>query len=188
VNNFNFEGITSDSTNSKTEENQDYYIDLYVDKIGSGKVVGIRIIHKSISPNPYNDILITNTEQQVLDLTNSVRVRNGISALEWSEKAQSSSRKHSEEMANNNYFSHTDLNGKSSADRMDVEGITWSYCGENIAAGYDDAVEVTFGWFQSSGHRKNMLNDNFTHLGVGVAFNKDSAYRTYYTQNFYKQR
>lgn len=183
---FNYEGITSNSTNSESNKNSDYYVDLYVDKIGTGKVVGIRIIHKSILPNSYNNALIDNTERQIYDLTNSVRARNGISILEWSEQAQSSSRKHSEDMAKNNYFSHTDLNGQSSADRMKAVGITWSYCGENIAAGYDDAVEVTFGWFQSSGHRKNMLNESFSYLGIGVAFDQNSDYATYYTQNFYK--
>lgn len=59
----------------------------------------------------------------------------------------------------------------------------WKAIGENIANGY--TVEtVTKAWYDSTGHRANMLSKDFTHIGVGLAY--DSNGMLYYTQNFAK--
>ncbi|MGK0698226.1 CAP domain-containing protein [Priestia flexa] len=49
--------------------------------------------------------------------------------------------------------------------------------GENIASNYTDGPAAVEGWLNSEGHRKALLNNDFTHLGVGV-------YEKFYTQNF----
>jgi len=118
-------------------------------------------------------------------LTNAFRAYHGRSILQWSSAAATSALLHSEDMAKNDYFSHTNLNGKSSADRMTQQGIRWYYCGENISAGYYGGINSYDGWVNSSGHRNNMLNANFEYLGVGKAIDKDSTYYIYNTQNFY---
>ncbi|TGV29209.1 secretion protein, partial [Mesorhizobium sp. M00.F.Ca.ET.186.01.1.1] len=55
--------------------------------------------------------------------------------------------------------------------------ITYSMAGENIAAGYPDAIEAHESWMNSPGHRKNILEKDFTQLGVGVITD-------YFTQAF----
>lgn len=119
--------------------------------------------------------------------TNAFRVFHNMNVLKWSDKAAMSAQLHSEDMAENNYFSHDNLKGESSSQRMIQQGIKWRGCGENIAAG--NARFLGFhafdGWVNSAGHRKNMLGQ-YDYLGVGIAYNFDSDYDYYHTQNFYR--
>jgi uncharacterized protein YkwD len=69
---------------------------------------------------------------------------------------------------------------------MEAEGVVYYAAAENIAAGYIDAYDISDGWYNSEGHRKNILTPYLTHLGVGVAIVPTSDYRYYGTQNFYK--
>ncbi|MBQ6697769.1 MAG: S-layer homology domain-containing protein [Oscillospiraceae bacterium] len=119
--------------------------------------------------------------------TNAFRVYHGLKSLKWSDKAAKSARLHSEDMAENDYFSHTGQNGSTCASRMEAQGIDWSYCGENIAGGTIRYLGFhSFdGWVNSSGHRTNMLKEPFTYLGVGIAYDQSSKYTYYHTQNFH---
>jgi len=117
---------------------------------------------------------------------NAFRVYHGLKPFEWSEQAYISAREHSQDMANNNYFDHQSLDGRSSGDRMKDVGITWWSCGENIAAGRSTGVENYNSWVNSAGHRKNILSD-FTYLGAALAYNPNSEYKFYSTQNFYSR-
>ncbi len=126
-------------------------------------------------------------ERQVFDLANSVRVREGLEPFVWSDKARNSSRKHSEDMAYNNFFSHTNLKGQNPFDRMLRGDIAYMSAAENIAAGPVNAIQVHEGWMNSYGHRINILGECKA-LGVGVAHNPDSKYKYYYTQNFFTGR
>ncbi len=65
------------------------------------------------------------------------------------------------------YFSHTRPNGKSFSSVLDEVGIDCWYAGENIAYGYQTPADVIDGWMNSDGHRRNMLNKNYRHLGTG---------------------
>ena len=67
-----------------------------------------------------------------------------------------------------------------------MRGITFQYLGENIIAGYGTAIISTHAWFNSPDHRENILNKNFRNLGVGFTYIKDSDYKTYITQLFYR--
>ena len=64
--------------------------------------------------------------------------------------------------------------------------------GENIAAGYASPEAVMSGWMNSSGHRANILNCNFTEIGVGYAYAANDPgtiqYRHYWTQVLAKPR
>lgn len=91
---------------------------------------------------------------------------------------------HSRDMADNNYFSHDSLDGRSMADRINATGYTWSTIGENIAAGYDSVQSVVSGWMSSDGHCANLMNPRFTELGMACARNDASTYRLYWTQEF----
>lgn len=85
-------------------------------------------------------------------------------------------------MATHDYFSHTGLNGSSPGERISATGYVWRTYGENIAYGYASAESVMQGWINSDGHLANILNGNFTQLGVG--YRKDSNGRPYYVQVF----
>lgn len=73
-------------------------------------------------------------------------------------------------------LSHTGENGSSVANRVEYTG--WTTIGENIAYGQSSPDEVMKSWMSSSGHRKNIQNQNFTYMGIGTAF--DSSNRIYW--------
>ncbi|MCA9690578.1 MAG: CAP domain-containing protein [Myxococcales bacterium] len=76
-------------------------------------------------------------------------------------------RKHSKDMADNNFFDHTNLMGESPGDRIDQTGYNWSTYGENIAAGNATAAATLNQWMGSDGHCANIMNPSFEHIGVG---------------------
>lgn len=125
-------------------------------------------------------------EQQTREITSAFRIYKGLSGLSWDDKAGNSARKHSEDMATRNYFSHyTQDTNKSPFDRMKAEGVSYHTAGENICCGTSDAIQMTIGWIGSSGHRDNIVNARFTHLGVGVGVNTSADYVIYSTQDFW---
>jgi uncharacterized protein YkwD len=82
---------------------------------------------------------------------------------------------HSDDMAAHDYFSHTSLNGATAQDRAEAAGFT-GLVGENIAAGQTTADDVMAAWMASEGHRANILNCDYTVIGVGL--NEDGWYWT----------
>lgn len=116
-------------------------------------------------------------EQQIFDITNVIRHNFKKNTLEWEDMVSEVAFLHSKDMAENNYFSHYSQNGNGLKERLEGKDIYYTAAGENIAAQYVDAPAAVEGWLNSEGHRDALLNDEYTHLGVGV-------YRLYYTQNF----
>ena len=127
-------------------------------------------------------------ELEVFRLTNNERESLGIAPLQWHSSLASVARSHSEDMARNNFMSHTGSDGSSPFDRMSRAGISFSTAAENVAAGYQTPESVVAGWMSSPGHRNNILNSGLTHLGVGYVYNSGSYYRHYWTQAFIKPR
>jgi len=87
---------------------------------------------------------------------------------------------HSKDMADQNYFSHTSLDGTSPWGRASAQGISAN--AENIAAGGSTAQATLDQWKGSDGHCKNMMNSGLTLFGVGYAYGAGSRYRHYWTQ------
>lgn len=116
-------------------------------------------------------------ERQVFDLTNAERERHGIAPLVWHEDLSQVARAFSIDMVERDFFSHTCPDGTLPWDRIDEAGIPWFAAGENIAAGQRTPEAVVAAWMNSPGHRANILNPNFTHLGVGF-------HDFYWTQKF----
>lgn len=179
--------INSNGEYSIIQQNNKY-ITFFYDKYNKDKICSYQIISKDLeleTSSIYaksNKDLIKSYEMQIIDLTNSVRVKEGLDPLKYSEKATISSKKHSKDMYINDYFDHINKNNKTPFDRMKNEGIKYLSAGENIAAGQTSAIYAHEAWMNSSGHRKNILGD-YKYIGVGVEFG--GTYKIYYTQNFY---
>jgi len=116
-------------------------------------------------------------EREVFDLVNEERAKQGLNALEWHTDLAAIARRHSQDMAERNFFSHDNPDGLSPFDRMTQNGITYSWAAENIAQGQRTPKEVMQTWMNSPGHKANILNENLTHLGVGF-------YNYYWTEKF----
>ncbi|MCM3411603.1 CAP domain-containing protein [Metabacillus litoralis] len=118
-------------------------------------------------------------EQQVVDLTNQERAKQGLPALKVDLTLSKVAREKSLDMQKNNYFSHTSPTYGSPFDMMKKFGVTYRTAGENIAKGQRTPQEVVNAWMNSSGHRANILSTKFTHIGVGYV-----AEGNYWTQQF----
>lgn len=116
-------------------------------------------------------------EKQIHAISNQIRNQFDKERLVWDELTAGVAFRHSKDMAIHNYFSHISLDGDGLEERLRESKIQYVSAGENIAAQYPDAPAVVEGWLNSEGHREALLNEDYTHLGVGV-------YRYYYTQNF----
>lgn len=114
---------------------------------------------------------ISQVAQQVIDLTNAERRRNGLPNLKADSQLSGVAQKKSEDMRQNNYFSHTSPTYGSPFDMMRDFGVTYKTAGENIAQGQQSAQEVVQAWMNSEGHRKNILSKDFTHIGIGYDSN-----------------
>lgn len=166
----------------------------YYDKHGSGQVYGIQLFSGDYNinqfvyagSNDYTPAMISDTEKQVRELTNAFRVYNGLSTLKSSTSGDNAARLHSQDMADQNYFSHDSLDGRSAFDRLKNVGISYSAAGENIIAGRGDAASMINGWIASSGHRSNILNGSYEYIGCGTGYNVGSTFGLYGTQDFWK--
>ncbi|MER2107501.1 MAG: CAP domain-containing protein [Solibacillus sp.] len=108
-------------------------------------------------------------ERIYIDLANVSRAEVGLAPLKENEFVMKAARAHSTDMYENDYYSHTGLNGSQPWDRMMVAGVgEYSAAAENIAKGYETIFHVHNGWMNSEGHRKNLLNPALEEIGVGV--------------------
>ena len=86
--------------------------------------------------------------------------------VRWNDLLEVAAIKHSMDMEDKRYFSHTSKNGTNPGNRIDREGYKWKCFGENIAMGYNNEKEVVDGWLKSPGHCKNIMNKDFKEMGV----------------------
>jgi uncharacterized protein YkwD len=120
-------------------------------------------------------------------------------ALAWNDRLANAAYEHSYDMAHSNTFSHTGSGTQSDAtaqalhpsegstfsERIEHQGYTqWRRVGENIAAGYADAAEVVQGWLDSPHHCANLMNPEFTEVGMALVTQDGSDYYFYWSQEF----
>jgi hypothetical protein len=123
-------------------------------------------------------------EQEVAELVNLEREIQNLRPLTLDDGLGDAARGHSADMAEQNYFSHTSLDGQQFYQRITAAGYPYSTCGENIATGYSTPQAVMNGWMNSPGHRANILNAAFCDIGVGYTLGAASTYGHYWTQDF----
>ncbi|WP_313890795.1 CAP domain-containing protein [Psychrobacillus sp.] len=124
-------------------------------------------------------VQVSSVIQEVVNLTNKERAKAGLKALQMDTKLTQSAQAKSQDMKNKNYFSHTSPTYGSPFDQMKSFGVTYKSAAENIAMGQRSATEVVNAWMKSPGHKANIMNPSYTHIGVGLS---NSGY--YWTQQF----
>ncbi|MGP4039327.1 CAP domain-containing protein [Gracilibacillus sp. D59] len=133
-------------------------------------------------PQSFDRNSLDGMRQKVVELTNKARRENGANALKFDHELGNVAQKKSEDMSEKNYFSHTSPTYGSPFDMLKQFGIDYTKASENIAAGQKTAEEVVQAWLDSEGHRKNLLDPEVTHIGVGYDSNGN-----YWTQLFIKK-
>lgn len=116
---------------------------------------------------PTTDPAVTAFEQEVIRLVNEIRVKNGLKSLTYDWQLGRVARFKSQDMKDNHYFSHNSPVYGSPYQMLRSFGISYRSAGENIAKGYTTAQAVVNAWMNSTGHRANILNAGYTHIGVG---------------------
>ncbi|MBE3007702.1 CAP domain-containing protein [Microbispora sp. NEAU-D428] len=124
----------------------------------------------------------TAIENEVVRLTNAERAKAGCGPLKHDPRLRAAAYAHSANMSAQNKMEHV-LDGRDPGYRITLAGYTWRAYGENIAKGYGTAQAVVQGWMNSPGHRQNILNCNYTDIGVGYV----AAGGPYWTQDFGRQ-
>lgn len=117
---------------------------------------------------------------QVVSLVNIERAKEGLAALTVDEKVQAAAQIRAMECEQS--FSHTRPNGSNFATALKEQGVSYRRAGENIAWGQRSPEEVVNAWMNSPGHRANIMNANFTKIGVGYYQNANGT--NYWSQLF----
>jgi uncharacterized protein YkwD len=145
-----------------------------------------RLAEDSAAVRTPSSATASDLERKVFGLLNTVRRSQGLEALEWNDDVAAVARLHSQNMADDKFFSHRGSDGSMVDDRADRMGLgAWRVIGENIAymRGYEDPAALAVEkWMESTAHRKNLLGPNWKESAVGVAITKDGTY--YLTQVF----
>lgn len=125
--------------------------------------------------------------QKLVKLVNEARTSEGLDALECDPKLTRVAEAHSRNQCEMARMSHRGSDGSKFVDRYQRAGVEFGAGGENVARGARTAKKVHNGWMHSRGHRRNIMNPNFTRIGVGhVPCSRRSGSRRgpYWTQNF----
>lgn len=131
--------------------------------------------------------------QKLLERINTARTQSrqcgaqtfaATAPLVWNALLASAAETHSRAMANGNFFSHRDRDGRTPSDRAELAGYSGGQVGENIAAGQDSADQVVNGWLASPGHCANLMNPQFSELGATYAADPKSDAGIYWTALF----
>jgi uncharacterized protein YkwD len=161
--------------------------------------------HPTQSPKPVLDI--TALELRIHELINQQRATRGLSSLSFDPALATIARKHSQDMAQNNYFEHVNLRGLSPSERAHQAGYS---CYKNYGSYYTDGISENIfrnniyhsstnygdviiydwnsqeeiaqstvgGWMDSSGHRQNILTSTYDREGIGVKISDNDVYIT----------
>lgn len=118
--------------------------------------------------------------EQVVELVNQERTKAGLNAVTLDKSIASAALVRAKEIETS--FSHTRPNGSKFGTALTEQGVTFKGAGENIAWGQKSPEAVMQAWMNSEGHRANILNKNFTKIGVG--YYQNAAGRNFWTQLF----
>jgi uncharacterized protein YkwD len=134
----------------------------------------------------------TQLEDEILVIVNEVRSQGASCGSEGSfgpagpltmnPALRCSSRKHSKDMNDRDFFAHTNPSGEEPWDRMQQAGYSYSWAGENIAGGNATADATMQQWMESDGHCANIMSPDFTEIGVG--YYPGGQWGHLWTQNF----
>ncbi|WP_447955806.1 CAP domain-containing protein [Vreelandella sp. EE7] len=161
-------------------------------------VVGACLLAASLSAKAQetassSECEMTERQQEMLSRVNEARSSArecggesfpAVEPLGWSCQLEAAARRHSQDMAENAFFSHTGSEGSSIEERVNEQDYAWRAVGENIAAGHRSVEAAIEGWIESPGHCRNLMSEQFSEMGMARADNDDTRYSTYWTQTF----
>lgn len=150
-------GNSSTTNNTTTQTNNNTQV------LGTVDVQGLPQL-----PKTYSISVQAAAEDQILKLMNEKRVEAGLQPLTIDNTLKQVARYKSNHMIQYNYFDHVTPEGTKWTNWLQTIGYKYTTTGENIAYNTYDAVELFNQWWNSPGHRANMMNASYTKVGIGV--------------------
>ncbi|MFM2433204.1 MAG: hypothetical protein RLZZ511_4418 [Cyanobacteriota bacterium] len=125
-------------------------------------------------------------QSELLSLINDARRDRNIAPLRFSNTLSRAAQVHVEDIVRHNYeLTHTGSDGSSVGDRASRAGYPNRYVGENVAAGTQSVKDTFEMWMDSPGHRDNILDPDYTEIGIGYYLNApDTSYDHYWVNVF----
>ena len=126
---------------------------------------------------------------RILELVNIERTKRELDPLSIDSQLDQAANFHNDEMVRADIMSHQLPGEADLGERVSATGYSWTRVAENIAAGYTTPEAVVEGWMNSPGHKENILNPEFIHIGIGYEYAADENnafddYDVYWTQVF----
>ncbi|KAE9048575.1 hypothetical protein PR002_g371 [Phytophthora rubi] len=132
--------------------------------------------------------LSTSDMADMLGRINSLRAHSGLGALTIDYKLAKAALLHSRDQAGHCQMTHTGTTIPNFGGRLKAQGYSYSTAAENVAAGQTTVADVMTSWWNSPGHRANILNKDVMNVGFAMATNEAcNNYATYWTQDFGRQ-
>lgn len=153
-----------------------YVVQTDSDHIGAVSKQYVKPIYPNSSSNNTNQgttenntttSTLTSDEQEIFNLINAQRTKQGLSALKIDAETQRVAKIKAQDMVDSNYFSHNSPTYGSPFDMLKSFKISYKTAGENIAGNSSNSAAVN-AWMNSSGHKANILNSSFNYTGIGV--------------------
>ena len=146
-------------------------------RAGAVSVTAALIIFLFCSASTIDRVLITSNSPQVaavvaaalVDLANADRTNDGLTTLSIDPTLQKAAQMKADDMASKSYFAHNSPDGHDPWYWFTQAGYSFSYAGENLAVYFSDSSDVNTAWMNSTEHRANILNPNFTAIGIATA-------------------
>lgn len=131
-------------------------------------VFGVALLHSAALTT--TDLLSAIYPAVLHELANYDRGDNGVTQrLVWSTTLAHAAELKARDMIEKGYFAHNSPEGKSPWHWFDSVGYDFLHAGENLAIDFVDSGDVNRAWMESTGHRKNILNENFNEIGIATA-------------------
>lgn len=121
-------------------------------------------------PANYSINVQATAEQKILELMNQKRSEAGLKPLTIDNTLAQVARYKSNDMIQNNFFDHANPDGTKWTNWLQTIGYKYTTSGENIAYNTSDTVQLFDQWWNSPGHRANMMNASYTKVGIGVIY------------------
>lgn len=158
--------VVYDSESGKIGAVSGYYITLVTENSKDDPKLPDETAPNTTEPTPRPDY-ISDDAQRLLSLVNDIRTRHGAGSLKYSDDLSKVAYDKAKDMVENNYFSHQSEIYGSPFEMMRAYGISFTAAAENIA-GNQTIDGAFYAWMNSEGHKKNIMNGNYTETGIGI--------------------
>lgn len=118
---------------------------------------------------PYIALAAPITKEIIINLTNKERSANNLQILNENKILDNVANNKAKDILEKQYFAHTNPDGKPFYKWVEEGGYNYNYAGENLAIDFDESEEILNAWMGSPAHRDNIINNNYTEIGIGIA-------------------